>query len=90
MEEFGVERVEFDELLDRARYVSIHAPLTDETRGLFDADAFESMRDGAILVNTARGPIIEETVLVDALENGSLAAAGLDVRGGTAGRVAVA
>ena len=80
MGEFGVERVGFDELLDRARYVSVHAPLTDETRGLFDAEAFGAMRDGAILVNTARGPIVEETALVDALENGPLAAAGLDVR----------
>ena len=80
MEELGVERVSFDELLDRARYVSVHAPLTDETRGLFDAEAFGAMRDGAILVNTARGPIVEEAALVDALEDGSLAAAGLDVR----------
>ena len=80
MEEFGVERVGFDELLGRARYVSVHAPLTDETRGLFDADAFGAMRDGSILINTARGPIVDEAALADALENGPLAAAGLDVR----------
>ena len=80
MEEFGVARVSFDELLDRARYVSVHAPLTDETRGLFDATTFEAMQDRAILVNTARGPIVEEAALADALENGPLAAAGLDVR----------
>ena len=80
MEDLGVERVDFDELLDRARYVSVHAPLTDETRGLFDADTFGKMRDGSILVNTARGPIVEEAALVDALDHGPLAAAGLDVR----------
>lgn len=75
-----VERVGFEELLERARYVSVHAPLTDETRGSFDAAAFDAMREGSILVNTARGPVVEEAALVDALEDGPLAAAGLDVR----------
>jgi phosphoglycerate dehydrogenase-like enzyme len=59
--------------------VSVHAPLTGETRHLLSTAAFEAMRDDAVLVNTARGPIVDERALVDAVEAGQLWGAGLDV-----------
>lgn len=74
-----VKKVSFETLLKRSDVVSIHAPLVDETRNLFDAEAFERMRDEAVLVNTARGPIVDEDALYDALTSGELAGAGLDV-----------
>lgn len=77
---FDVTRVEFDRLLAASDFVSIHTPLTDETRGMFDVTAFEAMRDHAILVNTARGPIVDEDALVAALEADELGGVGLDVR----------
>jgi D-3-phosphoglycerate dehydrogenase len=78
--EHGVERVRtFEELLTRADHISIHAPLTDETHHMFDCAAFALMKSTAILVNTARGPIVEETALVEALRSGQIAGAGLDV-----------
>ncbi|MFB6296143.1 MAG: NAD(P)-dependent oxidoreductase, partial [Halobacteriales archaeon] len=80
MADFGVEQVGFEDLLADSSIVSIHAPLTDETRGMFDAEAFDVMREDAVLVNTARGPIVEEDALVDALDSGAIDAAGLDVR----------
>jgi D-3-phosphoglycerate dehydrogenase len=79
MAEAGVERVGFETLLDRADAVSIHAPLTDETEGLFDADALARLDDEAVLVNTARGAIVDEDALHEALTTGGLGAAGLDV-----------
>jgi len=72
-------RVSFDELLRRSDVVSLHVPLTDETRGVFNAETFPKMRPGAILLNTARGPIVEEAALARALERGQLGGAGLDV-----------
>lgn len=78
-EAVGVERVGFDELLAQADCVSVHAPLTGETRHLLSTAAFEAMRDDAVLVNTARGPIVDERALVDAVEAGQLWGAGLDV-----------
>ncbi len=75
----GVTQVEFNTLLEQSDFVSIHTPLTDETRGLFDRAAFARMKRGAILVNTARGPIVDSAALVEALSSGSLAAAALDV-----------
>lgn len=69
----------FDELLAEADYVSVHAPLTDDTRGLFDGDAFASMKPTASLVNVSRGPIVDEDALVAALDDGEIAAAALDV-----------
>ena len=75
----GGRKTDFDELLRRSDYISIHCPLKEDTRGMFDDEAFERMKDGAILINTARGPIVNETALYNALKNGKIAAAGLDV-----------
>lgn len=66
-------------LLDVADAVTVHAPLTPQTAGLFDEAAFEAMADGALFVNTARGGIVEHHALVSALENGAIAGAALDV-----------
>lgn len=73
------ELVGFEELLDRSDYVTIHSPLTESTRGLFGPDAFERMKETASLVNVARGPIVQGDALRDALDEGEIAAAGLDV-----------
>lgn len=78
-EELGVERVDFEGLLSRADCVSVHAPLTGETRHLLSTAEFEAMKDDAIVVNTARGPIVDERALVEAVEGGKLWGAGLDV-----------
>jgi glyoxylate reductase len=77
--ELGVSYVSFEELLDRSDFVSVHAPLTDGTRHRFDADAFARMKPSAMLINTARGPIVDEAALVAALRDGVIAGAGLDV-----------
>jgi phosphoglycerate dehydrogenase-like enzyme len=68
----------FDELVARADIVSLHVPLTEETQHMIDADALASMKPGAILVNPARGGLVDEAALIDALKSGSLRAAGLD------------
>lgn len=79
MAELGVRKVSFEELLAEAEYISTHAPLTSETERLFDAEAFEKMNSRTILVNTGRGPVVDERALCDALASGTLEAAGLDV-----------
>lgn len=79
MELVGASLVSFDDLLSRSDLVSVHAELTDETRGMVDAAALASMKRDAVLVNTARGPIVDEDALVEALREGTLAGAGLDV-----------
>lgn len=79
MSEAGVEPVGFTELLERSDYLSIHAPLNDETHHRFNAAAFAQMKPTTVLINTARGPIVDESALVDALAGGQIAAAGLDV-----------
>jgi len=68
-----------DALLEESDVVSVHVPLTPETRGLIGAKAFERMKPGAIVVNTARGPVIDEAALIDALERRRIRGAGLDV-----------
>ena len=78
-QELGARRVELDELLRTADVVSIHAPLMDETRHLINAETLGLMKDSAYLVNSARGPIVDEAALVDALKAGQIAGAGLDV-----------
>lgn len=75
----AAERVSLHDGLARADVVSVHTPLTAETRHLIDAKAFASMKSGAIFVNTARGPVVDEQALVDALKSGRLFGAGLDV-----------
>jgi D-3-phosphoglycerate dehydrogenase / 2-oxoglutarate reductase len=74
-----VEKIEFDELVKVSDYISIHSPLVPETHHLFNADVFRRMKPTAYLVNTARGPIIDETALAQALDAKQLAGAGLDV-----------
>jgi phosphoglycerate dehydrogenase-like enzyme len=74
-----VELVSFDDLLARADVISLHAPLTTDTRHLFDTSAFARMRVGSVLVNTARGGLVDHTALMHALDHGPLFAAGLDV-----------
>ena len=78
-QELGARRVELDELLRTADVVSIHAPLMDETRHLINAETLGLMKESAYLVNSARGPIVDEAALVDALKAGQIAGAGLDV-----------
>ena len=75
----GVENVDFDALLQTADYVSVHAPLLPATRGMMNAAAFAKMKKGAYIVNTARGPLIDEQALVAALDSGHVGGAGLDV-----------
>jgi glyoxylate reductase len=75
----GVEHVDLGPLLERSDFVSVHLPLTPETRHLLDAAALARVKPGAVLVNTARGAIIDEGALVAALDEGRLAGAGLDV-----------
>jgi D-3-phosphoglycerate dehydrogenase len=79
MNRAGVERVDFDELLSVSDFISIHAPLLRETKGLFDAGTFRKMKSAAFLINTARGPIVDEEALARALDEGRLAGAALDV-----------
>lgn len=73
------EQVPLDELLARSDIVSLHLPLVPETERMFDASTFARMKSGAVLVNTARGGLLDEGALVDALRSGRIAAAGLDV-----------
>ncbi len=75
----NVESVDFDTLLQRSDYVSVHAPLMPQTRGMMNAAAFAKMKKGAYIVNTARGPLIDEPALIAALDAGQVGGAGLDV-----------
>jgi phosphoglycerate dehydrogenase-like enzyme len=71
--------VSLDELLERADIVSLHVPLSDDTRHLLNAQRFARMRRGSVLINTARGALVDEAALIGALDEGRVAAAGLDV-----------
>jgi D-3-phosphoglycerate dehydrogenase / 2-oxoglutarate reductase len=75
----GAERVEFDELVSISDYISIHTPLVAATHHLFNADVFRRMKPTAYLINTARGPIVDEAALARALDENQLAGAALDV-----------
>src|SRR6266404_4305390 len=77
--ELGVESATFNEVLERAEFLTLHLPLTDETRHSIDADAIGRMRDGARLINAARGELVDEDALVAALESGKLGGAAVDV-----------
>jgi phosphoglycerate dehydrogenase-like enzyme len=68
-----------DTLLETSDFITIHAPLTEETRGLIGKSEISKMKDGAYLINTARGGIIEEKALLEALHNGKISGAALDV-----------
>lgn len=76
--DLGVELVSFDDLLVRSDFISLHAPLTDETRHRFGEAAFARMKPEAFIINTARGGLVDEAELIEALDSGKLAGAGLD------------
>lgn len=75
----SVTQVDFDTLLCEADFVSMHCPLNEDSRGMMNADAFAKMKKGAYFINTARGPLVDENALSDALISGKLAGAGVDV-----------
>ncbi len=77
--ELSAEKVPFRQLLAQSDFVSLHTPLTAETKHLIDADAFSAMKPSAILINTARGGVVDQDALVNALRNREIRAAGLDV-----------
>jgi D-3-phosphoglycerate dehydrogenase len=75
----SVDGVSFDDLLARSDFISVHAPLLPATRGLMNAATFAKMKKGAFIINTARGPLVDESALVAALDSGHLGGAALDV-----------
>ncbi len=77
--ELGIETGTLDDVLKRADFITIHTPVTDETRGIIGEDAFAKMKKGVRIVNAARGGLIDENALIKAIENGTVAAAALDV-----------
>lgn len=77
--ELGARRVELDSLLQEADFLCVHVPLTDDTRHLLGKREFEMMKKSAVLVNTSRGPVLDESALVAALRSNEIFAAGLDV-----------
>lgn len=79
VEEVGGRKADLNELLERSKVISLHARLTDETRGMIGADQIARMPEGSVLVNTARGGLLDYGALCDALESGHLGAAALDV-----------
>lgn len=79
MAALGARRMPLETLLAESDFVSLHCPLTDETHHLLDRSALERMRPGSMLINTARGPIVDEAALIDMLRHRRIAAAGFDV-----------
>lgn len=77
--ELGIETVSFDDVLKRSDFLTVHTPVTDETRGFIGNDAFARMKKGIRLVNCARGGLVDEAALLDAVNDGTVAAAALDV-----------
>lgn len=75
----GAKKVSFEELLEKSDVISVHANLSDETKGIFNKEVFEKMKPNAIFINTARGPIHNESDLAEALKNKTIWGAGLDV-----------
>ncbi len=75
----GAQKVGLDELLERSDFISVHCPLTDETYHLLSTREFNLMKDGVFIVNTSRGPVIDESALVEALRSGKVWGVGLDV-----------
>ena len=78
-EAVGAERVSFDELLERSDYISVHTPLDEGTHHLIDEEALRKMKPNAILINSSRGPVVDEGALIIALQEGWILGAGLDV-----------
>ena len=76
---FEAEFVEFDELLAMSDFISVHVSLTEETRYMFSTEAFKIMKNTAFLINTARGPVVDETALVEAIKKGQIRGSALDV-----------
>lgn len=79
LEQRGAEKADFDQLLRESDFISLHAPLTSETQRMFGLKEFRKMKTAAFIINTARGAIIDEPALYQALVEGSIAGAGLDV-----------
>jgi glyoxylate reductase len=77
--DLGARRVDLDTLLGESDFVSLHADLNDKTRGMIGAEQFKKMKPSAVLINTARGPLVDQKALTAALKNGTIFAAGLDV-----------
>ncbi|HVS09429.1 MAG TPA: NAD(P)-dependent oxidoreductase, partial [Planctomycetota bacterium] len=77
--ELGIEYLPFERLIAEADFVSVHVPLMPSTRHLIDAAALRKMKPTAVLINTSRGPVVDERALAEALRDGVIAAAGLDV-----------
>jgi D-3-phosphoglycerate dehydrogenase len=75
----GVEVVSFDDICTRSDFITVHTPLTDETRGIIGEAAFAKMKDGVRIINCARGGLVDETALFNAIKSGKVAAAALDV-----------
>jgi len=79
IEKAGAEKADWETVFKNADYISIHIPLNEKTRGLINADTFNMMKPTAIIINTSRGPVIDEPSLIDALAAGQINSAGLDV-----------
>lgn len=79
LEEKGAARASIEDIVRKSDYISLHLPLTNETRCLVNAEFFSKMKPTAFLINTCRGEVVEEKALIDALKNGKIAGAGLDV-----------
>ena len=77
--EYGARQVDLDELLAKSDFVCLQVPLTPETRGIIGANELKKMKKTAILINASRGPTVDETALIEALKNGTIRGAGLDV-----------
>src|SRR4029079_9098723 len=77
--ELGIEMISLNDLIPRADFITIHTPLTEETRGIIDAAAIERMKPGVRLINCARGGLIGESALVEAIRSGKVAGVALDV-----------
>jgi glyoxylate reductase len=78
-EELGVEFADLDKLYAESDFISLHVPLTDQTRHMINVEAFSKMKKGVVIVNTARGPVVSEQDLVNAIREGKVGGAGLDV-----------